>query len=1024
MAVHAQTPPKSAPCTKEEIAARDPRCVGELQEVVVTGSRIARPDFDRLQPTTVVSGDTIDARGFTDVGQALNQLPQFSVSPSSAANAQTGIGIAQSFVDMYGLGSQRTLVLVNGRRFVSGNTAGTSNSADNSSVGGPGTQVDLNVIPTKLIDHIETISVGGAPVYGADAIAGTVNIILKKNYTGVDVDAQVGATDVRDAWNYRARVLAGQNLFDDRMNVMIVAEGTKADGLRGNSRQGIAIDSLFEPQAPPPAPGQCCTSRLVNNGTVPALSNGGIPMVDDTFLAPAFGLTPALVGVTNSSGQALAFGPGGNLVPHNLGTPTGNGIFFSGGDGYNFADSYNLLSPYKRVNIDTLTHFQVNDSVDVFGEGWYSRTTASSLGSQPAYTSALFGTGGTAAGNLVVGINNPFLSAADRGLIQTALNNYAATLPFGAPMFKGTAPGVTPAYPAWNTSQFYVARTNVDLENASATSTNTVWRGVLGVRGDFGVGERNYHWETSLNYGTSDVNQVTPAFVFQNLANALDATTNSSGQIVCAGNPVNAPVSTGSSTCAPLNIFGYGSPSSAALNYITHMATVDSFNTQRDFNAFISGDVLKLPGGDWKASAGFENRRESADVRPDSFLTGGYGQGVANPIEGSYITNEVYAETLVPVFGPQQNIPALNRVELEGAVRRVHNSLAGDATTYTYGLRWAPIEDVLFRGNKTRSIRAPSITELFLPSSTSYQFAQDPCDKNYVSQGTAPATRAKNCAAAGIDSSTFQSSVVSATVAGTSSGNPNLTSETAFSKTFGVVLQPHWVENLHISVDYVDIALEGAISSLTLQEDMQACYDSTAYPNEPSCNTFARNPTTHQVTSFHSGYVNAGLLEFTGIQAALDYTFALPRNWGNVRAAVMYLDTQRLTSIVGSASPSYLAGEIGNSKSKGNIDLRYMNRGFFWDTQAVFIGPAVFSTQYTANTLDYMGVGAWWLINSTVGAQFTRHFGMQLVVNNVFDKEPPFPALAGAAVGFTPAVSTYFQGVLGRNFLLSADYKF
>jgi iron complex outermembrane recepter protein len=261
-------------------------------------------------------------------------------------------------------------------------------------------------------------------------------------------------------------------------------------------------------------------------------------------------------------------------------------------------------------------------------------------------------------------------------------------------------------------------------------------------------------------------------------------------------------------------------------------------------------------------------------------------------------------------------------------------------------------------------------------------------------------------------------------VQGTNSGNPNLTSETAYSKTFGVVLQPHWVQNLHLSVDYIDIALEGAISSLTLQEDMQACYDSTDYPNSAACGTFTRNPTTHQVTDFHSGYVNAGLLEFAGIQAALDYTFALPRNWGNVRTGLMYLDTQKLTSIVGSASPNILAGEIGTSKSKSNIDLRYMNRGFYWDTQAVFIGSAVFDTSYLPNTLNYMGVGAWWLINSTVGMQFTPHFGMQLIVNNVFDKQPPVPAVAGVAVGYTAAASTYFEGFLGRNFLLSADYKF
>src|ERR1700730_82494 len=149
MSSHAQVTPK---------AAVDD---ATLQEVVVTGSRIARPEFDNLEPTTTVDSKTFDQRGYLDVGQALNELPAFGVAPSSAANTQAGFGVAQSFVDLYGLGSQRTLTLVNGRRFVSSSTASLNNAnGSNSTVGSNGTQVDLNVIPTKLIDHIEVISVG------------------------------------------------------------------------------------------------------------------------------------------------------------------------------------------------------------------------------------------------------------------------------------------------------------------------------------------------------------------------------------------------------------------------------------------------------------------------------------------------------------------------------------------------------------------------------------------------------------------------------------------------------------------------------------------------------------------------------------------------------------------------------------------------------------------------------------------------------------------------------------------------
>src|SRR3984957_11275140 len=223
----------------------------ELQEVVVTGSRIARPDLDRLEPTTIVGAATFDDRGYLDVGQALSELPAFSVSPSSAAQTQAGFGIAQSFVDLYGLGSQRTLVLVNGRRFVSSSTASLNGSGANRPVGGPGDQVDLNVIPTKLIDRIETISVGGAPIYGADAIAGTVNIILKKDYEGLDIDAQAGATGKGDAWQYRTRVLGGTNFFDGRGNVIAVAEFTKTDGLTGQSRPIYSSDLGFNAPATP-----------------------------------------------------------------------------------------------------------------------------------------------------------------------------------------------------------------------------------------------------------------------------------------------------------------------------------------------------------------------------------------------------------------------------------------------------------------------------------------------------------------------------------------------------------------------------------------------------------------------------------------------------------------------------------------------------------------------------------------------------------------------------------------------------
>ncbi len=999
---------------------KDQESSEKLEEVIITGSRIARPDLDRLQPTTVVDEKLFDQRGYEDVGAALQELPAFGIQPSSAANTQSAFGIAQSFVDLYSLGSQRTLTLVNGRRFVSSNSASLNGPTN------PGQQVDLNVIPTKLIDRVDVVSVGGAPIYGSDAIAGTVNIILKKDFQGLDVDAQAGVSNQKDAWNYRVRALAGNNFFDDRANVTVVAEYIKSDGLVGTARKNFSSDLGF---LAPATPGTYKTV-LTPNETVNAISTSGIPYVDDFFYFP--GIPPAAIGVTDASGNPLAFAPGSSaLQPFHLGQPTSNPVFWNGGDGIRLSQFSNLLSPTERINTDVLGNFKINDHMNAFAEAWFSETHATNLVAQPAYNTSFFGPAGTLNGDFKISVNNPFLSAADRQTIQNALLAYQAA---GFPIAGALgAPAGTPLDPTWSPDTFYLARANVDLQSGRATASQVLGRGVVGVNGDFSLGERSYNWEVAMNYGYSRNNSAQPAYVFQNVQNALNATVDALGNIVCAGNPVNAAVSTVSSTCAPLNIFGLGSPSQAARDYVTHLAQASSIDTQRDVTANLSGDVIKLPAGEVKAAVGFENRRESAKFTPDSFYTGGFGQIVTAAVEGSYRTNEVYAETLIPIFEPLQEIPFLHQVELEGAVRRVDNSIAGNSTTWTGGIRWAPTQDLQFRANKTKSIRAPAVTELFLPSATSFEFANDPCDKNYVAQGQNPALRKKNCQAEGIDTSTFVSNVVNATAQGKTSGNTNLESETADSKTFGVVLRPRWIPRLAVSVDYVDIRMSNAIEQLNLQAIMDACYDSPDYPNNESCSQFTRNA-QHQVTTYHDGFVNAGLLHFQGITVGGDWTTDLPWNIGKLESRISYLDTRQLVLQVGSAAPVNQAGELGTStvgnnvaapKSKGTISFTYMKGPFSWYWQGQYISSMKFDNNDTATTKDILKVNPWWLINSTISYDLSKNFGVRFIVNNVFNKEPPFPALAAGTGGnFASATTLYFPGIIGRTYLLSANLRF
>jgi len=991
----------------------------KLTEVVITGSRIARPELDRLEPTVVVGSEAFDQRGYTDVGQALSEVPSFGIQSSNATNTQSTFGIAQSFVDLYSLGSQRTLVLVDGRRFVSSNTASLFAQATP-----PGQQVDLNVIPTKLIDRVETISVGGAPIYGADAIAGTVNIIMKKNYEGLDLDGQAGVSNAKDAWNYRARALGGVNFADGRGNVTAVAEFSKSDGLTGPDRKNFSENLGF---LAPAVPGPFQTVLTPDNA-VSQLSTGGVPYLDDFFYLP--GVPPSSIGVTDAAGNPLAFS-GGHLVPYSLGTATGNPIFFSGGDGIRLSQFSNLLSPVERINIDTIDNFRISDHVNLFGETWFSETHARNLIAQPAYNATIFGAAGTVNGDFKIPVNNPFLSAADQATIANDLAAYgAANCPTGPPCINPVTGQPTTFDPNWNPNTFYVGRASTDLESSKANGDQQVYRGVLGLNGDFSLGSsHDYTWEIALNYGRSKNTSVEPAYVFQNLQNALNATT-VAGQIVCAPGYVNSPIATNSGNCAPLNIFGNGQPSAAAIAYITHMATAVSTDTQRDATANLSGDILKLPAGEWKGAIGYENRRESANFAPDSFYTSTpqAGQLIAGAVSGAYVTNEIYAETLVPIFEPAQDIPAFHQLEFEGAIRRVHNSIAGSSNTWTEGLRWAPVKDILFRGNRTISIRAPAITELFLPPSTSFEFANDPCDKNFVNQGLVPATRRANCIAAGIDPTTFTSNVVNATAQGITSGNASLSSEKADAKTYGVVLRPRWVPRLTISADYIDIKMSNAIEQLNLVELMDECYDSTDFPNNPACSHFTRNA-VHQVTGYTDGFINAGLLHFQGFEASLEQGFDLPAQLGSMKFRATYLDTKTLLLQVGSSAPINEAGALNatNAQPKGKavLDLNYMEGPFQWYWQAEYISMMNFNNQNTPTSQNILSVPRWWLVNSTVSYDITRKLEARLIVDNVFNREPPYPALAAGTGGnFASATSLYFAGIIGRTYLLNVDYRF
>ena len=1013
------------------------------EEIVVTGSRISRPNFETLQPSVVIDSAQIESRGFETLGQAINEQPSFGVPGASPVGAAQGgsFGSGQSFVNFLGLGDQRTLTLVNSRRFVSSNTASIFGPT------GAGSQVDLNAINTKLVERVETIAIGGAPIYGSDAIAGTVNVILKRNYEGFDIDAQYGISQRGDAPNYRIRGLGGMNFADGRGNVTVSAEYNKAEGLVYNDR-AITRRSDFYGDCPP---GSQFSQCLYPDRRIPSISENGIPTVGgDVFglnfpfsqaQSDYFGL-PTCCGINNFgvldvNGNQLSFTPEGQLNPIIFGNPVGDptnsfNIDFSGGNGFNIANVLQLLTDTKRYNANLITQFEVSDKLRLFGEGWYSYSKGTNLRAQPVYNSGLFDDGGTPDGPVILDINNPFLTSAQRNTIQASINNNPGSDQNVFCSFFGECDFVQ--------DYFYLNRANTDIVSGRATSETKLYRFVAGADGKFDVLGRTLNWELVGNYGRSKTKGREPVLVQQNFENAVNAVLDGSGNIVCAPGAVNASIPTLSSTCAPLNLFGNGRGSQAALDYITAIADPTGINKQYVVTASIAGPIVKLPGGDLSFALGYEHRKESTSFKPGAFYFGGddpnplvdsNGDGIVDndrvqfgrsipifPVKGSFNTDEFFGELRAQIISPSNSVPGIRSLELHGAARHVDNSIAGSDWTYTVEGRWGIIKDIAVRANYTRAIRAPAITEVFNPSSQFFGFATDPCDGAQQNQGPDPTTRAANCAAAGVPAN-FSSRSNQRSFSQAIAGNVALENERSRAYSVGVVLNPQFIPGLTLSADYIDIKLTKAISSFSASQVAAACYDSPDFLASPFCDLVERGA-DDQLSFIETSYFNAADFRYRGVLGSLDYRTRTPflgaKSEVGVSVSYQYLRTLETRTDANSA-PAQLDGGIGYPKHSAVFNVNYKNGVFGAFTSVNYTGKVEVDPQAPKNTYDFPNRKAVAFVNSGVSFDLDR-MTLRLIVDNVFDTKPPYPSPAnGGAV-------SYFPGILGRYFRAGASIKF
>ncbi|QVM83371.1 TonB-dependent receptor domain-containing protein [Novosphingobium decolorationis] len=975
----------ATPVLAQDSTAPAAEIVGE-EIIVMTGSRIARTNADTYEPSIIIDSELLQKRGLTNIADALSTVPAFGTPGASPTGGQGGsFGSGQSFINFFGLGSQRTLTLVNSRRFVSSNTA---------SIFGPsaaGSQVDLNTLPTLALDRIETIAVGGAPIYGADAIAGTVNILLKQDYEGIELNAQTGLSKRGDGANHRLGALAGTSFGGGRGHIVGAFEYNRTEGMTYEARKRTAAGLFYTS----PIEDSPYSQVIIEDRRIPALSPYGLPTTIDIIpgdLGP-LGAPGLNYGILDAQGNTLGFDRNGNLAPIDFGTVHG-ATASAGGNGMSLVPLSNLLSPVERYLGYAHADYELTDGIKATVDFNYARSKGTELRTQPVYNTWLFGDAGDPDGNLIIPLSNPFLSDAARQTI-------AAQLPEGQDVF-------------------YLGRANTDLVSGRGSSTVELYRITGGLEGDFNVAGRDISWEVIGNYGRSKTRGSSRELVQQNFENALAG---------CQDGYTNSPIQTGSATCVPFNPFGNQNGPEVG-EYITTTAHPTALNEQWMVTADITGTLFDLPAGGVGFALGYEHRNEKSDFDPGAFFYGAvdpndpdgartqYGRSIPiDPVRGSYHTNEVFGELQVPLISPDMNVPFLYSAELHGAGRYVDNSLAGGDLTWTAGGKVNFLKDFGIRGNFTRSIRAPAITELYNPTSQIFTTADDPCDARFITAGPNPANRAANCAADGLPAD-FTSNIVDFTSRGSLSGNTSLENETADSWTIGGIFTPTFLPGFSLAVDWVSVNLKNAIVSVDADGTLEACYDATSFPSA-ACDQIDRDA-DGQVEFIRTGYLNAASYKYKGLIGELHYFTETPFLGANsaiqLGASYQYIDT--LETRIGTGDLSTSRGSIGYSKHQFTVNASYMNGPFTAYTQVQYIGKAERDPDASANTYEYPTRPAVAFVNSSISYDINEDYTLRLMVDNVFDTNAPYPAPAGGGL------DTYWSGFMGRYYKVGVTARF
>lgn len=936
-------PVAAAPAAPAEEESTDE--LTSLSRISVTGSRLRRTDIEGASPVIEVSRADIDRIGLADLGDVIRQLPVVTGSPLSSRTNNGGDG--STSVDLRGVGRQRTLVLINGRRDISGN--------------------DFSTIPLAIVEKIEILPQGASAIYGADAVAGVVNIITRRDHQGVEINAfastfpgletnpaaaEVGDPNLEgtDGENYRASIVIGGASAKGRFTAGF-EYNRQNEFYQGNVSEGYLRDALsFTDLDDVAAAGFGAFNRDIDgDGDVGIVVGGSSAQLNGFFNVPEGGPFEAGIYTIGEDGQPRT------RVPE---------------DAFNFGPVNFLQTPFIRNNAFFSGDYLLENGVEVYAEARYARRTSDQALAPLPYFSLFDPPGTIPASNFY----NPF--GVDLGDIRRRI---------------------------------------AEVGGRSFTQERSLNQITVGARGELGFVDM-WDWEAFYQYGRFQQTDVDGGqFVGSRLQNALGPSFQAADGTITCGTP-DAPIA----NCVPLNLFGnVGTITPEMLNYV-QADLVDFFQGTRNFGHLsFAGPIMPLPGGELTAAIALETREEFFSYTPDSgkateAVTGNAGEGLA----GGYDVDSISIEISAPLLS---GAPFAQALELGFGFRQDDYSTVGSNNVFQVNALWQPIESVVVRASFAEVFREPSILELFSPQSDNFPEYVDPCSTGNIDApdddvyNTLTPEQQAQCTQTGVpEGGYFQSN---AQPRGRIGGNPDLAPEQGDTFNIGVVWDPDFIPGGSFTLDYFSIELEDAIAAISERSIVERC---VLELNDAACSN---------ITRFADGQINAvvALQQNIGKETAkgIDFAFnhVLNTRVGSFNSRVMVTRLEERESTVTTPFdavgqfvndvealtrgiyPEYRANAIvdwGFEKYGASLNVDYI--GGVTEELTADLSRDVSATYYVDTAFRYF-------FNSTAMVSFG--------INNLFDEQPEF--IVGE---FNAQTDTDTYRIGGRQLYLSTRLDF